>query len=196
MGTLSQEPLSSFVGSLANVYQINTFVETGTYLGVTAAWASSVFPNVKTIECSDEYYKKAKTAFADLSNVEFIFGDSATELLHIVSSLTQPALFWLDAHAGAGFFGEKDRCPLLDELKAINQSDEMHCILIDDARAFTAPPPKPFDWRFWPPLDQVIGTLKSRHDYYVVVIHDTIIAVPQVLKEEVVDFCQRIRPKI
>jgi hypothetical protein len=83
---------------------------------------------------------------------------------------------------------------LLGELLSINQSPHEHFILIDDARGFVAPTPPPFDWRAWPSIDQVIMTLKARNDYYVVIVHDTIMAVPQAAKERVVAFCHRVRP--
>ena len=71
-----------------------------------------------------------------------MLGNSAAELGRICPLLTGPALFWLDAHAGAGFFGSDDNCPLLDEIDAcLVEARAEHCILIDDARAFVAPPP-------------------------------------------------------
>ena len=194
MGCIHQEPLSGFVQSLASEFGLTTFVETGTYLGDASAWAASVFPVVETIEVSPEFQQTAKAKYGHLANIGYHLGDSAAELEPIARTLSAPALFWLDAHAGGGHYGPQDNCPLLGELEAINQSPHEHFILIDDARGFTAPTPPPFDWRSWPSIDQVIMALKARNDYYVVIVHDTIIAVPQAAKERVVAFCHRVRP--
>jgi len=93
-----------------------------------------------------------------MPNVEFALGNSAQQLGSVCPALAGPALFWLDAHAGAGFFGAADNCPLLDELEPCLEGPRAdHCILIDDARAFVAPPPPPFGHRKWPSLDEVIA---------------------------------------
>jgi hypothetical protein len=68
-----------------------------------------------------------------LLNVEFVLGNSTEQLARICPALPGPTLFWLDAHAGAGFFGDADNCPLLEELETcLVQTRADHCILIDD----------------------------------------------------------------
>ena len=93
-----------------------------------------------TVEISAQYQAEAKAKVGALPNVEFVLGNSAEQLRCICRTLNGPALFWLDAHAGTGFFGATDNCPLLDELEAcLIEARVDHCILIDDARAFFAP---------------------------------------------------------
>jgi len=55
----------------------------------------------------------------------------------IVSSLTEPALFWLDAHySGPSTAQGGLDTPVRRELDIVLGSNERHVVLIDDARAF------------------------------------------------------------
>ena len=127
--------------------------------------------------------------------MEFLLGNSASKLEEVCNQLDDAALFWLDAHAGAGYFGETDCCPLLDELNAIIAKPQEHIIFIDDARAFLAPPPPPFDYLVWPSLDEIMGALAQKN-LYVTIIGDTIIATPRTLREIVAHYCFEVRPTI
>jgi hypothetical protein len=172
-------------------------VETGTFQGDSLRWASQHFERVWTVEISAQYQDEAKAKVGALPNVEFVLGNSAEQLGRICPDLTGPALFWLDAHAGAGFFGTDDNCPLLAELDAcLVQAKADHCILIDDARAFVAPPPPPFDHRKWPSLDEVIAVVLRRGGYHVAVISDVMTVVPAGLRDLVAQYAFQVRPKI
>jgi hypothetical protein len=195
MGAISAEPLASLVSGLARKYEIGCFVETGTYLGDGAIYAASVFPRVVTIEIKSEYQQQAM-ARSQGRDIEFLLGDSASLLPRVVSSLEGTAFFWLDGHAGAGFFADEDNCPLLAELEAIAASPHPHVIVIDDARAFLAPPPPPFNFECWPTLSEVLNTARARFPYYCVVMCDAIICVPDRMRTDVVDFCNSVRPTI
>lgn len=195
MGSISAEPLGSFVTQLARKHGIGCFVETGTYLGASARFAASVFSRVVTIEIKRDYHEQAM-AQSQETNIEFLLGDSALLLPDIVAGLTGTAFFWLDGHAGAGFFAEEDNCPLLAELKAIAASPHPHVIIVDDARAFLAPPPPPFKFEAWPALRDVLDTACARFPYYCVVICDSIICVPKAMRMDVVAFCNAVRPTI
>ena len=130
-------------------------------------------------------------------NINFIFGDSRSILKKIVPKLTDPAVFWLDGHwCGGQSYGENDQCPLIEEINEINKSAIAHFIFIDDARLFASPPPLPNRIGHWPPLDEVIQALQSgKNRYYIVIIEDVIIAVPQCAKETVASYCQEINTK-
>jgi hypothetical protein len=195
MGAISVEPLASLVSGLARKYGIACFVETGTYFGDGAIYAASVFPRVVTIEIKREYQQQA-IARSQGRNIEFFLGDSASLLPGVVSSLEGTAFFWLDGHAGAGFFADEDNCPLLAELEAIAASPHPHVIVIDDARAFLAPPPPPFNFECWPTLSEVLNKACSRFPYYCVVMCDAIICVPDLMRTDIVDFCNSVRPTI
>lgn len=196
MGSLLAPPLAPLVRQLQAKYALQTFVETGTYLGAGAAAAAQVFPRVFTIEVRADYFEAARRLLAPAGNVSCLLGDSRTELPKLVDGLEGQALFWLDGHMGGGNFGAGDDCPLLEELAAIAGSPFEHFILIDDARAFLAPPPPPFDADRWPRLPEIVETLRRRHAYDVIAIADCLICTPPAAREEIRAFCNGVRPKI
>jgi hypothetical protein len=195
LGALNRWPLGSFVTRFAARFDISDFVETGTFKGVGCTFAAEIFPSVTTIEINEQYYESTRNS-CNSKNIRFVLGDSATVLPEIVSNLTQSAMFWLDGHSGGGNFGPNDYCPLLAELDAIASSPFPHFILIDDARAFVAPPPPPFQPEKWPSIAEVIEAARRSFPYYCVIIADAIICVPPAAKAELVQFCQEVRPKI
>ena len=196
MGQIHKDPLNNLVITLSSTFNINQFVETGTYIGEASLWASSIFDSVITIEKSKKYYEIAYNNLKDRSNINLIFGDSGDELKNITPEITNPALFWLDAHTGGGYFGDEDHCPLLDEIRALNLSPTTHYILIDDARAFLAPPPPPFSPDAWPSIDTLIMELESINNYLVIIINDVIMAVPRHARNCLIEYCNKVRPKI
>ncbi len=196
MGSIHLSPLADLARELARAGDIRDFVETGTYMGGALGWAARSFERVWTVEINPEFQGQAKANNAGASNINFMLGDSASELPKIVGELKGPALFWLDAHAGAGYFADHDICPLVDELATVLASPFEHCILVDDARAFLAPPPPPFDYRKWPTLEQIYAALAKRPGYNVVTIADVLIIVPERHRDLVAKFCFAIRPKI
>jgi len=195
MGSISAAPLALLATDLAHNHGIECFVETGTFHGDGARFAATIFPRVVTIEIKREYQQEA-IANSCGRNIEFLLGDSATLLPGVVSGLKSTALFWLDGHAGAGFFAEEDNCPLMAELEAIGASPHPHVIIIDDARAFLAPPPPPFKFEFWPTIREVLNAACCRFPYYCVVISDAIICVPEAMRMDIVRFCNATRPNI
>jgi len=195
LGNLHQPPLAGFVRFFQAKYALQDFVETGTFLGGSTAFAAAVFPSVTTIEVKAEYYEATSSRLKD-TGARFLLGDSRVELPKVVAGLTGSALFWLDGHAGGGHFGDKDDCPLLDELAAIAASPHEHFVLVDDARAFLAPPPPPFDPDKWPDLAQVLEAVRRRVPYYCVAIADTLFCVPPAAKADLRAFCNAVRPKI
>jgi hypothetical protein len=195
LGNLHSEPLSGFVQFLQRRYALGAFVETGTFRGDTTAFAARLFPEVATIEVDPACHAAASERLQG-TGARVILGDSRVELPKLVAGLEGPALFWLDGHAGGGFHGEHDDCPLLDELAAIAASPFEHFILVDDARAFLAPPPPPFDADKWPDLGEVLATVRARVPYYCVVLLDVLICAPPGARDYVRAFCNRVRPQI
>ena len=119
-------------------YNIQVFIETGTYLGDMVYAVSKEFDRIVSIELSENLYRKALRRFAKHKNIHIYHGDSTVVLLEVGQTLTTPALFWLDAHYSGGFStrGEMDT-PVLAELNTIfDHSDFNNVILIDDARLF------------------------------------------------------------
>ncbi len=101
-----------------------TFVETGTFRGDTALWASTRFDRVRTGELSEALVRAARDRLAPCRNVEVLHGHSVEALTKLVPTLTEPAVFWLDSHwcGGSSSDGENEECPLLGELNVLGRS--------------------------------------------------------------------------
>ena len=192
MGIVRMGPPIEIISQLKAAYGINNFIETGTYQGHTAYWASQVFEQVFTIEYSQDLYQKVIEKYGHIKNIDFLYGDTRNLLDRTVSQLESPSLFWLDAHwSGGPTYGEIDECPLLAEIEIINRSDCNHFIFIDDARLFLSPPPPPHLPQQWPDISAVLNLLNSgKNSRHIVIIEDVIIAVPALAKELIVQYCQ------
>src|SRR6185312_5214214 len=134
MGEYHLRPPEDLIARMQRAVSLQFFVETGTYYGDTARWASERFARVWTTEFSEECYKGALERNGSLANVSFLYGDSRRLLPQILAELSGSALFWLDAHySGNETYGASDECPLLEELAIVNQSAFENAIIIDDA---------------------------------------------------------------
>jgi hypothetical protein len=190
-------PPNELILLLQKAYDVSHFVETGTFKGSTTAWAAGHFEQVTTAEYAKSIYDDTRQRLAHLQNVDFRFGDSRDVIRDIVPQLQESVIFWLDSHwSGGETYGEKDECPLIDELQAIAQSPHAHYILVDDARLFLSPPQRPHLPEAWPSIAEVIDTIRAgRQPYYIVIIEDVIIAVPEAAKETVIAYCQNVNTK-
>lgn len=164
---------------IRDTFGIKTFIETGTGDGTTALWANEHFDKVVTI---DGDYKSILPRCPD-KKFSVIIGDSPKVLAELVPNLKEACLFWLDAHwMGEGSFKGEYECPTLQELNIINMSRKNNVILIDDARYFMAPPPRPHDDSQWPDIRTVIdwcnnkGGNEWRRTY---ISEDVIVSVPE-----------------
>lgn len=190
-------PPNDLILMLKECSEVNSFIETGTYLGNTAYWSSQKFGQVITLEYSTEMYQQATQKYGNVENIKFLQGDSRVLLQEIVSSLKQPSMFWLDAHwSGGQTYGEEDECPLLEELEIINASPYDHIILIDDARLFLSPPPAPHRIEHWSDISAVIDCLNLVKNRYTVIIEDVIISVPNKFKPVLAQYCQDLNTKL
>lgn len=179
---------------------ISTFVETGTFKGDTAAWASNHFEKVITIENSKLYFDEATNSNNHLQNIKFLFGDSRAVLTNVVSELRDPTIFWLDAHwCSMDSYGSNDQCPVIDEINLIRSTGTNHYIFIDDARLFLSPPPLPNKTGQWPTIDQICCNIQlscSKNEaYYIVVLEDVIVAVPDNTRSLIAEYCQAANTK-
>ncbi len=179
---------------LAAEADIRNFVETGTFRGGTALWASRHFARVVTIEIYEPLYHKAVERLAG-TTIESVLGDSAAKIPGIVASLDGPALFWLDGHySGENTGGQESECPVLAEIAAIDASPHQHIVMIDDARLFTAPAPAPLRVPLWPSLTETIAALtEKRPDDFIAIHEDVIYRVPPRWKEAFVNLL-RVTP--
>ena len=193
MGIVRMGPPQDIIVRLKEYGEIANFIETGTYLGNTAYWASQIFNRVVTIEYSSTMHQKATEKYGHLENIDFLYGDSREKLEEVVLQLDKPSIFWLDAHwSGGATYGQGDECPILDEIKIINSSTHRHFILIDDARLFLSPPPSPHLIEQWPDITKVINTLNQIDETYIVILDDVIISVPNSFKQILSTICQNI----
>jgi hypothetical protein len=197
MGLIRMGAPTDIIEKLAKDFQINNFVETGTYYGNTAIWASNHFDNVFTIEFSETMYRQVIEKLDKVANLHCILGDSRTELSKIIENTKKSSLFWLDAHwSGGDTYGNNDECPLLEEIDIINNSNNDSFIFIDDARYFTSPPQPPHKIEQWPSITDVIQKLQSGStEKYIVIIEDVIIAVPLFAKCTLAKYCQEVNAK-
>jgi hypothetical protein len=174
---------------LKNLAKIDEFVETGTYQGNTSIWASNNFSKVFTIENSDYYYNLSKEKFKDIKNIKIIKGHTIKVLPEIFEKNNSKKIFWLDAHwSGGETYGSNDECPLIDELKLIKKYSKESIILIDDARLFVCPPPKPHNFKKWPTIQEIVSTIGK--DYYLSIINDVIIICPKKFENNFKEFIQ------
>ena len=197
MGLIRMGPPQSLIQKIAENKQVAIFIETGTYHGNTAAWAAKLFKRVFTIEKSKKHYEQAVEKYGEVENIDFLLGDSRTQIERIVETLPGAAVFWLDAHwSGGETYGGKDQCPLLEEIEAIQEITSDVYLFIDDARLFLSAPQPPHNAEQWPNISQVIEALRLRsQNDYIVVIEDCIISVPAHSKSMLVEYCQQINQK-
>lgn len=162
--------------ALADVAHIDTFIETGTYVGHTALWASQHFKRVITIEADEKNFKRAKQGIGHIPNIEMHLGKSESTLFEVMASLNAPAMIWLDAHHPTG---DKSECPLMEELWSISNvhSGELqNVIMIDDAHYICQPPPKPWNHERWPSLGTIMDALPE--GYEMALVDSVLVCVP------------------
>lgn len=118
-------------------YQVDTLIETGTYLGDMVYAQRNNFTKIYTIELSSILFKRSQKRLRKYKNIEVIHGDSGVLLSSIVQKTTNKAIFWLDGHYSGGITAIGNyESPIVLEVKSILESKIEHIILIDDARNF------------------------------------------------------------
>lgn len=145
MGTLKIFNLEKYITE----YNIDTFIETGTYLGDSLDYASKFnFESLYSIELLDEFYNKCCDRFNKNSKIFLIKNNSVDGLMSIVSKIeNKNCLFWLDAHLpdfydkkyGDNYIeNEKLFVPLEQELLILKQNKNLNndVLIIDDLRIY------------------------------------------------------------
>jgi len=193
MGAITFGIPQELVLQLKKIFNIDTFIETGTFKGKTTTWASNHFRRVFTVEFSEPLYKDAVKNLAKYSNIKCLFGSSSERLPEILAQLDKPAIFWLDAHwCGGSTYGSNDECPLMDEMELIIEQKLDHIILIDDARLFLKPPSKYHSGDQWPGLDEIVGLMSQREGFYTFCSEDIIVSMPASGKAELQPYFNKI----
>lgn len=119
-------------------FDLQTLVETGTYMGDAVAAGKDQFRRIYSIELSADLARLAKKRFRHDAHITILQGDSETVLPGILSGIQEPCLFWLDGHYSGGITAlGKSVTPILGELQTIFAHPvKDHVLLIDDARDF------------------------------------------------------------
>ncbi len=167
---------------LARLGNSTVFVETGTFHGATARWASNHFESVHAIEKAEGLHKLHRDEIVQTRGVTPHLGDSRVILPEIVKTIgSANAVFWLDGHwSGGDTAGATDECPVLGELSCLaGRTGDI--ILVDDARLFLCAPPPPHNPAHWPTiLDIAMVLSKFKSQSFVQIVDDVIFIVPNV----------------
>jgi hypothetical protein len=194
MGAIHFSIDSELVQALRRGLELNTLVETGSYMGDTAAYAADKFADVFTIELSTTIYMKTAHRLKQYKNVNALLGNSAEILQALHSELNEKSVvYWLDAHwCGGETSDAAGECPLLEELAAIGNLNDQSVVLIDDARYFISPPPNIFRAAHWPSLEQITSALAAMTNgsHKMWIINDVIIYAPRSVTHYVVQYGQ------
>jgi hypothetical protein len=115
-----------------------TLVETGTFRGDTVRALRSNFRTIYSIELDEDLYQKAIQRCRNQRNARLLRGDSAVLMPQVLGELSDPTLFWLDAHwSGSGTATSDLETPIVAELAAILAGAPAgSVVLIDDHREF------------------------------------------------------------
>ena len=126
------------VKEYAKISSVETFIETGTYLGDMVNAVMDTFNKIYSIELDKTLYEQAKKKFSKHHNISIFHGDSSKVLPVILADISEPCLFWLDGHYSGGITAKGDfNTPIMQELNCIlDHTIRGHVILIDDAREF------------------------------------------------------------
>ena len=119
-------------------FGLRVFVETGTFAAEMTAAVRGCAARVVSIELDPAWHARAVARFRGDPHVELLQGDSGTRLPEVLATLTEPALFWLDAHYSGPMTarGAIDS-PIVRELAVIREHPvDGHVVLIDDMRDF------------------------------------------------------------
>lgn len=179
MGAVTFSLDSQLVKHLKEKLNLSTFIETGTFHGNTIDGVLAYFDELITIELSEVLFQSVKERFAKENKVQPLLGNSAEILSKIVpEQQTKSVLYWLDAHwcIADNTAGETSQCPLVDEIRAIKDLNDQSVILIDDARLFLSPPPKPHEISQWPTFDEIIKALQALNSQHQIMVVNDVIA--------------------
>jgi hypothetical protein len=138
-------------------HECRVLVETGTYLGDMLLANHRYFDRLVSIELGEELWQRASLRLAHIPHATVLHGDSTAQLSEVVATLTQPTVFWLDAHYSEGITAKgRSETPITEELRVIIEAEWLagSVVLIDDARCFGIGD--------YPTLDEVAALIAPR----------------------------------
>jgi len=166
------------VSELREALPLERAIETGTFEGDGTRELAQIFPQVVSIELSEENFSQARRRLRRYPNIEMVLGDSGEALAPLLRP-DVPTLYFLDGHWSEGPAGQDSQCPVLDELAALKGGHPNDCVIIDDARFFLTRPPPPYNPAHWPRLVEVLDALRAVYpSHHVTLLDDQIISVP------------------
>jgi len=182
---VSHDEKRAVINHCRELFDLDHFVESGTFLGETIEFFKNRFQKLYSIELSEQLAERAQKRFAADRHIRIIQGNSADKLHEIMLELKTPCLFWLDGHYSSEFFYEGEyfetakaetNTPIEKELDNILCTELNHVILIDDARLFIGE----LDY---PTLQEIEKRVKKYKPLYTVrVISDIIQVLPPLSK--------------
>jgi hypothetical protein len=145
-------------------------VETGTFAGGMIDAVKDRFDRITSIELDPGWHARAVERFRQDSHVTLLHGDSGVQLRHVLGSLTEPAIFWLDAHySGPVTARGVIDSPIVQEMEAIRAHPVRgHVVLIDDMRYFTGRDG-------YPTIDELVAWIRAADPAGVVEVRDDVL---------------------
>lgn len=188
MGAINFSIDIELVKLLKELLPIKVFVETGTYEGDTIDVVQSYFEAIYSVEIFPAYYEKARQRFSEGKNI-YLYQNNSPDFIKEIKSQIQDSscLYWLDAHwcATEGDQLQASQCPLIEEIQSIDVLNNNSVILIDDARLFLCPPPKPHIIDQWPRFSSILRELQNISDNHeILILNDVILYIPLSISSE------------
>jgi len=155
-------------------YNLRVLVETGTAGGDMIRAMKNNFDQIFSIELSTEFFERAKSNFKKYDHITLIKGNSGEKLAELLPKISEPILFWLDAHySGEGTAKGDIETPIIKELTTIfSRNNKKDVILIDDARCFDGT-------HDYPTIPQIEQLIHKNGDVFVLKIENDIIVIAQ-----------------
>lgn len=125
--------------SLADLYGIDAFIETGTFRGEMIEAVKDRFKKIYSIEVFSPLAVAATAKFRGQPHIRIVEGDSGAKLPEVMREVPEPAVFWLDGHySGTGTGMAEVESPVIKEVAEIlaHRPRGQDLIIIDDARCF------------------------------------------------------------
>ena len=151
-------------------FGLQVFIETGTFAGDMIDAVKRRFQRIVSIELDPGWHARAVERFRSDAHVSLLHGDSGVRLKEVLASLTEPALFWLDAHYSGPITarGVLDS-PIAQELDAVRAHPvKGHVVLIDDMRDFTGRDG-------YPTVDELVTWIRDGDPAAVVEVKDDVL---------------------
>jgi hypothetical protein len=161
---------ASIVKDYQRRFGLRVFVETGTFAGGMIDAVKDRFEHITSIELDPGWHARAVQRFQASPHITLLQGDSGERLQQVLDGLTEPALFWLDAHYSGPITarGVVDS-PIARELAAIRAHPVAgHVVLIDDMRDFTGRDG-------YPTVDELVRWIREVDPAAVVDVRDDIL---------------------